>query len=828
VVEEKVTRKLTTILAADVEGYTRLMRADEEATLKTLGEYRDVIDGLIARHEGRVFSTGGDSVLAEFGSVVEAVRCAISCQEEISSRNAELAGDRKLMFRIGINVGDVMVRDGDLFGDAVNVAARLEGLAVAGGVCISGSVFEQIKHKLSLGFEDMGPQEVKNIAEPVSAFQIVPGSVSVAASAKTTPSSRRFARWPMFALVAAVVLVVVAGAATLWQAYLQPPPPVQQADSGEEVTPKASPQTEEQDLQPPKHTPSQEAQDLFLRAKRITPASEEQVLDARRMFQKVIELDPRFAGGYAGSSWTHSLAVLHGFSKSLREDTERAFELAQKAMAVDDSFGASHNALAGANLVRGQNEQAVAVAERAVELQPNDADAHAYLGLYLMWAGRADEAIAPIKKSLRQNPQVAFSTGPYLNFSGFAYFTAGRYKEAITAFEENAKRGGPSGVEVLAYAAAAYSELGQEEEAKTTVQELLEKYPEFSLRSWTWLRLYKNLEDWKRLLDIFRKAGLPEFGVGQAANDKIFAYVFNEGSGDISIIDIETQEVTTTVDAGLRIRWFSNRFFDGRRVWTVDADSKNAEAIVFDPWTLQTIKRIPFGSGPSMSLELSPDLKHAITISPGTDEVVVIDTATYEIVRRIPVGKFPCDLTLSVDGKHAFIVERDQDTLSIVDWQSGKTLKTVALEDQSSPHMLTLSPDGTKLWVQERDTAMVSVYDAKSLNRMARFPVGRAPITTEFTTLGRTTLTTHIGEDFLKIFDADSFSDIKTIQVGRSPVNSIFEPSGRYAYVTNRQSNSVSIIDTELWEEVKAIKVGTNPFGLYLFNPSLGTMAGNR
>ncbi len=108
--EERVTRKLTTILAADVEGYTRLMRADEEATLETLGEYREIIDGLIARHDGRVFSTGGDSVLAEFGSAVEAVRCAISCQEEISSPNVELADDRKLMFRIGINVGDVMVR----------------------------------------------------------------------------------------------------------------------------------------------------------------------------------------------------------------------------------------------------------------------------------------------------------------------------------------------------------------------------------------------------------------------------------------------------------------------------------------------------------------------------------------------------------------------------------------------------------------------------------------------------------------------------------------------------------------------------------------------
>ena len=403
-------------------------------------------------------------------------------------------------------------RDGDLFGDGVNVAARLEGLAEAGGVCISGAVFEQIKHKLSLGFEDMGPQEVKNIVEPVSAFRIVPGSVSVAAGAKTTPSSRRFARWPIFALVAAVVVVVVASAVTLWQAYLHPPPPVQQAESNKEVT-TATPKTEDQDLQPPKHTPSQEAQDLFLRAKRITPASGERVLDARRMFQEVIELDPEFAGGYAGSSWTHSLAVLYVFSKSLREDTERAFELAQKAMAVDDSFGWSHNALAGANLVRGQNDQAVAVAEAAVELQPNDADANAYLGLYLMWAGRADEAISPIKKSLRPNPRVAFSTGPYLNFSGFAYFTAGRYEEAIAAFEENAKRGGPSGVEVFAYAAAAYSELGREGEATTTVQELLEKYPEFSLRSWPWLRLYKNHEDWKRLLDIFRKAGLPEFGV---------------------------------------------------------------------------------------------------------------------------------------------------------------------------------------------------------------------------------------------------------------------------------------------------------------------------
>ncbi len=177
---ERVQRKLTTILAADVEGYSRLMRVDEEATLRTFGEYFDIIDALIARHEGRIFSTGGDSVLAEFSSAVEAVRCAISCQEEIASRNAELPDDRKLMFRIGINVGDVMVRDEDLFGDGVNVAARLEGLAQPGGICVSSSVFEQVNHKLSLGFEDLGPQEVKNISEPVSAYRLVLDSVSPA------------------------------------------------------------------------------------------------------------------------------------------------------------------------------------------------------------------------------------------------------------------------------------------------------------------------------------------------------------------------------------------------------------------------------------------------------------------------------------------------------------------------------------------------------------------------------------------------------------------------------------------------------------------------
>ena len=214
-VSESLKRRLTTILIADVAGYSRLVRADEESTLTTLGAYRNVFDGLIDRHDGRVFGSGGDSVLAEFGSAVEAVRCAISCQEEIAAHNAELADERKLMFRIGINVGDVIVRDGDLLGDGVNVAARLEGLAEPGGVCLSGSVFEQIRHKLSLDFEAMGSQRVKNIAEPVAAYRLIPGRGSASAAAGSSRAGGR--RIPV--LATAAVIIVAAGGLALWRPW---------------------------------------------------------------------------------------------------------------------------------------------------------------------------------------------------------------------------------------------------------------------------------------------------------------------------------------------------------------------------------------------------------------------------------------------------------------------------------------------------------------------------------------------------------------------------------------------------------------------------------
>ena len=168
-------RKLATILAADVAGYSRLMGADEEATLHTLRAYRAVIDGLIAGHRGRVFGSAGDSVIAEFASPVEAVRCAAAIQRDVETRNAALPEDRRMRFRIGVNLGDVMVEGDNLLGDGVNVAARLEELAEPGGVYISGAVFEQVKGKLDLGFDDLGEQDVKNIAQPVPTYRVAIG-----------------------------------------------------------------------------------------------------------------------------------------------------------------------------------------------------------------------------------------------------------------------------------------------------------------------------------------------------------------------------------------------------------------------------------------------------------------------------------------------------------------------------------------------------------------------------------------------------------------------------------------------------------------------------
>ena len=165
-------RKIAAIFAADIAGYSRLVAEDEEETLRRLASYRLVTDDFIAKSGGRIFNTAGDAVLAEFPSAVEAVRCAIDIQESLRTRNMAYPPSRQMSFRIGITIGDVVERDGDLLGDGVNIAARLEGLAEVGGICISRAVHEQVANKLSVQFADIGAQEVKNIPTPVHAYMV--------------------------------------------------------------------------------------------------------------------------------------------------------------------------------------------------------------------------------------------------------------------------------------------------------------------------------------------------------------------------------------------------------------------------------------------------------------------------------------------------------------------------------------------------------------------------------------------------------------------------------------------------------------------------------
>jgi len=170
--EERVERRLTAILAADVAGYSRLMAADEEGTLAALKRLRrEVADPKIEQHRGRIVNTAGDGLLSEFASVVDAVRCAVEVQREMAARNTGVQAERRIDLRIGINLGDIMIDDNDIFGDGVNVAARLEALAEPGGICVSRVVRDQVRDKLAITFEDMGEQQVKNIARPVRAYR---------------------------------------------------------------------------------------------------------------------------------------------------------------------------------------------------------------------------------------------------------------------------------------------------------------------------------------------------------------------------------------------------------------------------------------------------------------------------------------------------------------------------------------------------------------------------------------------------------------------------------------------------------------------------------
>ncbi len=585
--EERVQRRLAAIVAADVVGYSRLIGLDEAGTRARFNAHlQNLIEPAIGDLQGRIVKTMGDGLLIEFASVVDAVQCAVEIQKGMAERNADESDDRRIVFRIGVNLGDVIVEGDDIHGDGVNVAARLEALADPGGVVISDKVHSEIRTKLDVGFDDLGPQEVKNIAEPVHAYGISMISSTTVSSAAPLPLPDKpsiavlpfenmsgdpeqeyfsdgitediitelskisgifvIARHSSFTYKEMSVTVKQVGrdlgvryvlegsvrragnrlritaqlidAMTdhhLWaerydrdleDIFAVQDEVARQVIKELAVTLKAT----EQERLFRKHTQNVEAYDLFLRARQawMSP-TKERILRAKGLLSRVIELDPDFAGGYAGLSLMHSVGVRQGYSESRESDIERALELARKAIAADETFGWSYLTLGSAYLENGEHDRAIAAMRNAVRIQPSDADAYAYLGYYLHWAGRAEEGIEAIKTAMRLNPK--FRGSRNVAFLGYAYFTAGRYENAIDTlnqrYEEFAAGAGPP---VLGYLAAAYAAAGQDEKARATMDALLDNRPKLAISTFPRLRIYKRAEDRDRLINLLRKAGMPE------------------------------------------------------------------------------------------------------------------------------------------------------------------------------------------------------------------------------------------------------------------------------------------------------------------------------
>jgi len=221
--QKRVTRKLRAILSADVQGYSRLMGDDEVATVKTITEYREIFSSIVTQHNGRVVDSPGDNILSEFASVVDAVQCAVEIQRVLKAKNDNLPENRRMIFRIGVNLGDVIHEGDRIYGDGVNIAARIESLAEGGGICISGTAYDQIENKLALGYSFLGEHSVKNITKPVRVYKVPLDTEDVGGDILLGKKKRRVKRW-LWAFAAALILVLGIGATIFWKYYYLPNP----------------------------------------------------------------------------------------------------------------------------------------------------------------------------------------------------------------------------------------------------------------------------------------------------------------------------------------------------------------------------------------------------------------------------------------------------------------------------------------------------------------------------------------------------------------------------------------------------------------------------
>lgn len=576
-----VIRKLAVILAADVVGYARLMAADEEGTLAALNARRQVIDALVARHRGRIFGTAGDSLIAEFASPVEAVRCAAAIQQEIERRNADLPESHRMLFRVGVNLGDVMVGGDDLFGDGVNVAARLEGMAEPGGICISGAVYDQIRNKVDLTFEDLGERSLKNIDYPVRVFGLrrdraeepgpapgrrAPGTASALPSIAVLPFANlggdpehdyfadgitedlitEISRFQELRVVARNSVMTYKGKpvrvqevghdlgvryvleGSVRRAGARVRITAQLIDAGtghhlwaerfdrdladifdvqDEVTSRIvvtlAGKLEESERRRARslQTENLEAYDCVLRGRELWfRFTAETNREARRLYEKAIELDPDYARAYASLAWTYLTEHDERWGDPEDKPLERALEYARRGVMVNPASHSNHLALGQVCLAKGLHDEALEALQTAITLNPNDADGYVFLAEMLSFAGRPDEAIDLIEKAQRLNPASRW----YAWQLAGAFYVARRYEDAVAAL----RKGRPLVAMGYRWLAVSYGQLGRDQDAKTAAEEYLQRTPDFSLAVHLETMPFQHAEDREHYIEGLRKAGL--------------------------------------------------------------------------------------------------------------------------------------------------------------------------------------------------------------------------------------------------------------------------------------------------------------------------------
>jgi adenylate cyclase len=531
VVTDPVERKLAAVLSADAVGYSRLMSEDDDATVRTLQAHRNKIERLIDTFRGRVVDSPGDNLLAEFPSAVGSVRCAIEVQRAIATENEKLAADRRMPFRIGIHLGDVMVEGSRIYGDGVNIAARLEGLAAPGAICLSDLVYQQVRRRLEVAPTDLGEQELKNIEGAVRVYQIEPGPSSAkgaparaaAPAALSPPDKPSLAVLPFVnmngdptqeyfsdGLTQDIMAVDGSSGRHVWaKRYdrdLEDVFAVQDEITNEVVTALdvslvggENARIVRQQLRTP------QALGIFYRGVELLHRfTREDMYGARRLFQEVIELEPDSPIGYAEMAWTYYFDVERGWSEAPSESLERMSELAHRALALGDVSGFSHLILGHMHLMRREHDEALALSEQALEKRPSCQAAWGLKANILNYSGRPEEAIPLAKQSLRLSP-VAQTFFPEVLAT--AHYLSGRLEEAMTAAHE-ALALAPDSLDARVVLAASLVETGRLDAAREAGREILSIDPGFTLERFVASQPYRDPAALERLMDSLRLAGL--------------------------------------------------------------------------------------------------------------------------------------------------------------------------------------------------------------------------------------------------------------------------------------------------------------------------------